>query len=154
MTVWMGASPGARNARAGEAMPKRVSPLSDGETFQLYGSLQVMSTTNFPSAAYDLSLIPSDDEDLSDHDAWADYCAEAAHVDRQRVLECVLSALGTDDSPLYTLIDTGLKDPHEPGRARESLTVLAAVGQAILDRVASAIDAQVNLRLAIGGTAC
>ena len=109
-----------------------------------------MSTTNFPRAAYDLSLIPSDDEDLSDHEAWQDYCAEARHVDRQRVLGCVLSSLDTDDSPLFALIDPALKDPHEPGRARESLTVLAAVGQAILNLVASSVDDQVNLRQAIG----
>jgi hypothetical protein len=100
-----------------------------------------------PDASY---YIP-DDEPEDDHRDWQDYCYEARHVDRQRVLECVLSSLDTDDSPLYTLIDSALKDPHEPGRARESLTVLAAVGQSILNLVASAVDDQVNLRMAIGG---
>jgi hypothetical protein len=100
-----------------------------------------------PDASY---YIP-DDEPEDDHDAWQDYCFEAAHVDRQRVLECVLSSLDTDDSPLYALIDSCLKDPQEPGRARESLTVLAALGQSILNLVAAAVDDQVNLRMAIGG---
>jgi hypothetical protein len=95
-------------------------------------------------------MIPDDDvEDGAD--AWQDYCFEAAHVDRQHVLDCVLSSLDCDDSPLYTLIDSAIKTPHEPGRARESITVLAQIGQVILDRVASAVDDQVSLRMAIGG---
>jgi hypothetical protein len=95
-------------------------------------------------------LIPDDDvEDGAN--AWQDYCFEAAHVDRQHVLDCVLSSLDSDDSPLYALIDSAIKNPHEPGRARESITVLAALGQSILDRIASAVDDQVNLRMAIGG---
>jgi hypothetical protein len=95
-------------------------------------------------------MIPDDDvEDGAD--AWQDYCFEAARVDRQRVLDCVLSSLDSDDSPLYALIDSAIATPHEPGRARESITVLAQIGQAILDRVASAVDDQVNLRMAIGG---
>ena len=93
------------------------------------------------------------DDDVDDVDAWADYCAEAAHVDRQHVLDAVLSSLDTDDSPLYAMIDSCLRDPQEPGRARESLTVLAQIGQALLDRVAAAVDDQVNLRLAAGGRA-
>jgi hypothetical protein len=51
-------------------------------------------------------------------------------------------------APLYGLIDSCLKDPQEPGRARESLTILASIGQTLLDRVAAAVDEQVNLRLA------
>jgi hypothetical protein len=101
-----------------------------------------------PDASY---YIP-DDEPEDDHQGWLDYCFEASHVDRQRVLECVLSSLDTDDSPLYGLIDSCLKDPPEPGRARESVTVLAAVGQSILNLIAKATDDQVNLRMAIGGT--
>jgi hypothetical protein len=93
-------------------------------------------------------LIPPDHVD-EDHDAWQDYCFEASKVSRERVLECVLSSLDTDESPLYTLIDSCLKDPQEPGRARESLTVLAAVGQKILDMVAAAVDDQVTLRMAV-----
>jgi hypothetical protein len=109
---------------------------------------QVFSPGSYsPDASY---YIPDDEPD-EDHDAWQDYCFEASNVDRQRVLECVLSSLDTDDSPLYALIDSALKTPHEPGRARESITVLAAIGQAILDRVASAVDDGVNLRMAIGG---
>jgi hypothetical protein len=91
-------------------------------------------------------LIPEDDEDIDTR--WQDYCLEASKVDRQRILECVLSSLDTDSSPLYTLIDSCLKDPQEPGRARESITVLAKIGQALLDRVAAAVDDQVNLRIA------
>ena len=97
-------------------------------------------------------LLPPDDVD-DDTDAWADYCLEAKHLDRQHVLDAVLLSLDTEDSPLYTLIDTAMKDPHEPGRARESLTILAQIGQVILDRVASAVDDLTNLRLAIGGAA-
>jgi hypothetical protein len=100
-----------------------------------------------PDASYYLSP-----EDLDDNrDPWEDYCLEASKVDRQRVLDCVLSSLDTADSPLYTLIDSCLKDPQEPGRARESITLLAQIGQAILDRIAAAVDDQVNLRLTIGG---
>jgi hypothetical protein len=40
-------------------------------------------------------LLPPDDVD-DDHDAWAEYCTEAAHLDRQHVLDCVLSSLDTD----------------------------------------------------------
>jgi hypothetical protein len=110
-----------------------------------------MESQQFLPATYSLltqDLLLPDDPD-EDHDAWQDYCCEASKVDRQRVLECVLSSLDTDDSPLYTLIDSTLKEPHEPGRARESLTVLAAVGKSILNLVAAAVDDQVNLRMAV-----
>jgi hypothetical protein len=103
--------------------------------------------TYSPDTGY---YIPADEPEEA-HDAWQDYCYEASKVDRQRVLECVLSSLDADDSPLYALIDSCLKDPPEPGRARESLTMLATLGQAMLDRVAAAVDDQVNLRMAIGG---
>jgi hypothetical protein len=109
-----------------------------------------MESQVFAPAAYSLrttDLLPPTDVD-DDVDAWADYCAEAQHVDRQHVLDTVLSSLDSDDSPLYALIDSALATPHEPGRARESITVLAALGQAILDRVASSVDDQINLRLA------
>jgi hypothetical protein len=104
----------------------------------------------FVSREFSLSavdLLPPEDLD-DDTDAWQDYLDAAKHVDRQRVLDCTLSSLDTDDSPLYVLIDSCLKDPQEPGRARESITILAQIGQALLDRVASAVDDQVNLRLA------
>ncbi len=155
MTVWRGASPGATNTRAGGAednvfhlrvMAKRFNDKGDSM------ESQVFSATTYSLRTQD--LIPPDDADDDDTvDAWAEYCSEARHVDRQHVLGCVLSSLGTDDSPLYALIDSALKDPHEPGRARESLTTLAQIGQAILHRVASSVDDQVNLRLATGGRA-
>jgi hypothetical protein len=109
-----------------------------------------MESQQFSPAMYSLrtqDLLPLDDVDEG-VDAWEDYCYEAQQVDRTRVLECVLSSLDTDDSPLYAVIDSCLKDPQEPGWARESITVLAALGQAILDRVASSVDEQTNLRLA------
>jgi hypothetical protein len=95
-------------------------------------------------------LLPPDDfeDDDTAHMQWLEYCRCAATVDRQHVLDCVLSSLDSDNSPLYALIDSAMKTPHEPGRARESITVLAQIGQALLDRVASAVDDQVNLRLA------
>jgi hypothetical protein len=112
---------------------------------------ECMESQQFLPAAYSpdpMSYTPDDDfEDGAD--AWQDYCFEASKVSRERVLECVLSSLDTDDSPIYTLIDSCLKDPQEPGRARESITVLAQIGQAILDRVAASVDEQVNLRMAV-----
>ena len=107
--------------------------------------LQAFSPADYsPDASY--YLPPDEPEDI--RDPWQDYCLEASRVDRARVLECVLSSLDTDDSPLYTLIDSCLKHPPEPGRAHESITVLAQAGQALLDMVAVAVDDQVNLRLA------
>jgi hypothetical protein len=95
------------------------------------------------------SYIPADEpEEDEDYDVWQDCCFEASKVSRERILECVLSSIDTEDSPIYVLIDSCLKDPQEPGRARESLTLLAQIGQALLDRVAAAVDDQVNLRLA------
>ena len=93
-------------------------------------------------------LLPAEDTD-DEHDGWQDYCYEAAQLDRQHILDAVLSSLDTDDSPLYALIDSCLKDPPEPGRARESITILAQIGQAILNMVAKAVDDQVNLRMAV-----
>ena len=109
---------------------------------------QVFSPADYSPDASD--YIPADEPE-DDRDPWQDYCLEASKVDRQRILECVLSSLDTDDSPLYALIDSAIATPHEPGRARESITILAALGQTILDRVASAVDDQVSLRTAIGG---
>jgi hypothetical protein len=111
----------------------------------------LMESQVFSPAAYapDASdYLPPEDID-EDHDPWQDYCAEASHVSRERILECVLSSLDTDDSPLYALIDSAIATPHEPGRARESITVLAQIGKAILDRVAASVDDQVNLRMAV-----
>jgi hypothetical protein len=109
-----------------------------------------MESQVFSAATYSLrtqDLLPPEDLD-DDTDAWADYCAEAQRIDRQHILDCVPSSLGTDDSPLYALIDSALATPHELGRPRESLTILAPIGQAILDCVASSVDDLTNLRLA------
>ena len=85
-----------------------------------------MESQVFMPADYspDVSYYMPADEPEDDRDPWQDYCAEAAQVNRQRILDCVLSSLDTDDSPLYALIDSALATPHEPGRARESITVL------------------------------
>jgi hypothetical protein len=130
-------------------MLKRVPSRKEMKRFNDKGNH--MESQQFSPAAYspDASYYMPLDESEDDHDTWQDYCLEASRVDRRRVLECVLSSLDTDESPLYTLIDTALKDPHEPGRARESLTVLAAVGQSILNLVAAAVDDQVTLRMAV-----
>jgi hypothetical protein len=116
----------------------------------------MMEQAGFVAREYSISpdaFIPADELEDEQDTRWLDYCHEAAQINRQRILECVLSSLDTDDSPLYALIDSALATPHEPGRARESITVLAAVGQAILDRVAAAVDDAVGLRMAIGGAA-
>jgi hypothetical protein len=113
----------------------------------------MIEQAGFVAHEYSLSavdLIPPDDFE-DERDGWQDYCYEASKLDRQHILDAVLSSLDTDDSPLYALIDSAIATPHEPGRARESITVLAQIGQAILDRVASAVDDQVGLRMAIGG---
>ena len=113
----------------------------------------MMEQAGFIAREYSVSpdaFIPADALE-DEHDGWQDYCAEASKVDRERILECVLSSLDSDDSPLYELIDSAKKTPHEPGRARESITILAQIGQAILNRVAAAVDDQVGLRMAIGG---
>ena len=114
----------------------------------------MMEQAGFVAREYSVSpdaFIPADEPEDEQDTRWQDYCLEASKVDRQRILECVLSSLDADDSPLYTLIDSCLKDPQEPGRAHESITVLAQIGQAILNKVAAAVDDQVGLRMAIGG---
>jgi hypothetical protein len=90
-----------------------------------------------------------DDQDAEQHEQWLEYCHVASTIDRTRILEVVLSDLDAEDSPLYPFIDDALHEPHEPGRARDSITKLAALGQAILNVVARAVDDQVNLRMAV-----
>jgi len=116
----------------------------EGESME---SQQFSPAAYSPAASY---YIPADEPE-DNRDPWEDYCYEARQLDRQHILDAVLSSLDTDDSPLYGMIDSCIKDPCEPGRARESLTTLAAVGQGILDRVAAAVDDAVGLRMAIGG---
>lgn len=112
-----------------------------------------MSTDTFSFKDYSLSLvdlIPPDDIDNDDQDiAWREYCRVASTVDRARILEIVLSDLDADDSPLYEFIDDAIAHPHEPGRAKESVTKLAQLGQSLLNLIAQAVDAQVNLRMAV-----
>ena len=71
-------------------------------------------------------LMPSDDFEDDDHMQWRDYCRIASTIDRTRILEVVLSDLDADDSPLYEFIDDGITHPHEPGRAKESITARTA----------------------------
>jgi hypothetical protein len=109
-----------------------------------------MESQQFSPDAYSLrpvDLIPDDDtdEDLR----WLDYCAEATKVNRVHVLECVLSNLDADDSPLYEFIDDAIANPHEPGRPKANITDLARLGQSILNLIAKAVDDQVNLRMAV-----
>jgi hypothetical protein len=112
-----------------------------------------MSTDTFSFNDYSLSpvdLIPPDDIDDDDQDiAWREYCRVASTVDRARILEIVLSDLDADDSPLYEFIDDAIAHPHEPGRAKESVSKLAQLGQSLLNLIARAVDAQINLRMAV-----
>jgi hypothetical protein len=60
-----------------------------------------MESQQFSPATYspDPMYYVPDDAPEEDHDAWQDYCFEASKVSRERILECVLSSLDTDDSP-------------------------------------------------------
>jgi len=74
----------------------------------------------------------------------------AATLNRQHILDVVLSGLDADDSPLFELIDDALQYPHEPGRPKANLMDLARVGKAMLHLVAQAIDEAVSMRQAVG----
>jgi hypothetical protein len=109
-----------------------------------------MESQQFSPAAYSLpeqDLIADDFED--DNQSWQEYCRCAATVDRQHILECVLSDLDAEDSPLYEFIDDAIRNPHEPGRPKANITDLARLGQTILNCIAKAVDDQVNLRMAV-----
>jgi hypothetical protein len=80
---------------------------------------------------------------------WLEYCHCAATVGRQHVLECVLSDLDAEDSPMYEFIDDAISNPHEPGRPKANITDLARLGQAILHLIAKSVDDQVGLRMAV-----
>jgi hypothetical protein len=70
-----------------------------------------------------VDLIPPDDCENEEVDVqWLEYCRVATTVDRQHVLECVLSDLDCDDSPLYEFIDDAIANPHEPGRAKANIS--------------------------------
>jgi hypothetical protein len=116
-----------------------------------YGEPYIESQQVFLPREYSLSATDLIPDDLGDEDTdvqWLEYCRCAATLDRQHVLECVLSDLDSDNSPIFELIDSAIQEPHEPGRPRENITVLARIGKAILELVAKAVDDQVNLRMA------
>jgi hypothetical protein len=104
---------------------------------------------SFSFKDYSLSpvdLIP-DDEDCTEEDyRWQEYCRVASAIARADVLRCVLSDLDADDSPLWEHIDLALREPHEPGRARDSVVKSAALRQAVLDLIAKNINQLVTLR--------
>jgi hypothetical protein len=110
-----------------------------------------MESQVFAPAAYSLrttDLLPDDFSDDEDADVqWMQFCEVASTLNRTDILQAVLSDLDADDSPLYDLIDSAIQEPHEPGRPRESITVLAGIGNAILHLVAKAVDDQVHLCL-------
>jgi hypothetical protein len=87
-------------------------------------------STEFSFKDYSLrpvDLLPEDDDLPDDHHhaEWQEYCRLASTIDRARILECVLSGLDAEDSPLYEHIDLALREPHEPGRAHDSVVKLA-----------------------------
>ena len=112
-----------------------------------------MESQSFPARDFSLrpiDLMPPDDiEDADDHLQWREYCHVASMIDRARILEVVLSELDADDSPLYEFIDEAIATPHEPGRPKDSITKLAQLRQSLLNRIAKAVDDQVNLRMAV-----
>lgn len=111
-----------------------------------------MESQVFSPATYSLrpvDVIPDDDFEDDDNIQWQEYCRVASTLDRARILEVVLSDLDAEDSPLYELIDSAMETPHEPGRARENIMVLARIGQNILNLVAKAVDDAVGMRMAV-----
>jgi hypothetical protein len=110
-----------------------------------------MQSQQFSPADYspDASDYVPADELENEHDGWQDYCYEASKLDRQHILDVVLSDLDADDSPLYEFIDDAIENPHEPGRAKANITDLARLGQSLLNLIAKAVDDQVNLRMAV-----
>jgi len=112
-----------------------------------------MESQVFDPQAYSLSpvdVIPPDDfEDEDNTQPWREYCRCAATVDRTHILDVVLSDLDAEDSPLFEFIDDAIANPHEPGRPKANITDLARLGQSILNRIAKAVDDNVNLRMAM-----
>jgi hypothetical protein len=112
-----------------------------------------MESQAFSAAAYSLNpvdLITPDDIDDDDADVqWLEYCRVASTLDRQRILEVVLSDLAAEDSPFYDFIDDAIANPHEPGRPKANVSDLARLGKEILTMIAKAVDEQVNLRMAV-----
>jgi hypothetical protein len=113
-----------------------------------------MESQAFLPADYSLrpqDLLPPDDfeDDDTAHMQWQEYCRTASTLDRTHLLEVVLSNLDAEDSPLFEFIDDAIANPHEPGRPKANITDLARLGQSILNRIAKAVDDNVNLRMAV-----
>jgi hypothetical protein len=112
-----------------------------------------MESQVFSPSAYSVSpidLIADDEFDEPDEDVrWLEYCRCAATVDRQHILDVVLSDLDAEDSPLYEFIDDAITNPHEPGRPKANITDLARLGQCILNLIAKATDDHVSMRMAV-----
>jgi hypothetical protein len=89
------------------------------------------------------------DNETDDDVRWFEYCRTASTLGREDILAVVLDELSTQASPLFDLIDDALQNPHEPGRPKESMTVLAGIGTAILHLVAKAVDDAVGHRMAV-----
>jgi hypothetical protein len=110
---------------------------------------QYLSFKDASLSPVDLIDFDGDPEDETDVQ-WFEYCRIAATLNRQDILDCVLSDLDAEDSPLFELIDDAIATPHEPGRAKANIVDLARVGKAILSLVAQAVDHAVERRLAVG----
>jgi hypothetical protein len=112
-----------------------------------------MESQAFSPAMYSLQTMdlipPNDDENDGSDVQWLEYCRMASTLDRQHILDIVLSDLDCDESPLYDFIDDAIANPHEPGRPKANVSDLARLGKAILVVIAKAVDDQVNLRMAV-----
>ena len=84
--------------------------------------------------------------------AWREYCRCAATLNRQYLLDAVLSVLDGDESLLWHWIDEACTMPHEPGRAQANRTELAGLGQAVLNVIAEAVDGAIAIKQMVGGS--
>jgi hypothetical protein len=98
---------------------------------------------------HDLILPDEDCDDPNEDLRWVHYCEVAVKVDRTHVLDCVLSDLDAEDSPLFEFIEDAIAHPHEPGRPKANISDLARLGQSLLNLIAKAVDEQVTLRMAV-----
>ena len=89
------------------------------------------------------------DDDTEDDVRWFEYCRIASTLCREDILTVVLDELQSPVSPSTT---SSIQPyiPHTNPAARESITVLAAVGQALQSLVANVVDTQINLRMVVG----
>jgi hypothetical protein len=112
----------------------------------------MMESQAFLPADYSLrpvDLLPANEPEDDDNIQWREYCRMASTLDRTRILDVVLSDLDAENSPLYEFIDDAITNPHEPERAKANITDLARLGQSLLNRIAKAVDDNVNLRIAV-----